>query len=66
MNKIDFLNKVGGIENKAFIKIDNEVIKSTPEADVERTSSDGKASSVHFIHFNSLYFNLFCLSFNTY
>ena len=46
-----FLGKVGGIEEKVFIKIDGEVIKAIPEEDVDRTSSEGKASSVQFIHF---------------
>jgi hypothetical protein len=46
-----FLGKVGGIEEKIFIKIDNEEIKAVPEVDVDRTSADGKASSVQFIHF---------------
>ena len=46
-----FLGKVGGIEEKIFIKIDNEIVKSVPENDVDRTSAEGKASSVHFIHF---------------
>ena len=50
----EFLNKVGGIEKKAFIKIDNEKIKSIPETDVDRTSTEGKASSVQFVHFNFL------------
>ena len=46
-----FLGKVGGIEEKIFMKIDNEEIKAVPEADVDRTSEEGKASSVQFIHF---------------
>ena len=46
-----FLGKVGGIEEKIFMKIDGEIIKATPEDDVDRTSADGKASSVQFIHF---------------
>ena len=46
-----FLSKVGGIEEKVFIKIDGETIKAIPEEDVDRTSSEGKASSVQFIHF---------------
>ena len=46
-----FLGKVGGIEEKVFIKIDGEIIKAIPEEDVDRTSSEGKASSVQFIHF---------------
>ena len=46
-----FLSKVGGIEEKVFIKIDGESIKASPEKDVDRTSAEGKASSVQFIHF---------------
>ena len=46
-----FLSKVGGIEEKVFIKINGEIIKAIPEKDVDRTSSEGKASSVQFIHF---------------
>jgi hypothetical protein len=46
-----FLSKVGGIEEKIFIKIDGESIKAVPEKDVDRTSAEGKASSVQFIHF---------------
>jgi hypothetical protein len=46
-----FLGKVGGIEKKIFMKIDNEVVKAEPENDVDRTSAEGKASSVQFIHF---------------
>ena len=46
-----FLGKVGGIEEKIFMKIDNEEIKAVPEVDVDRTSAEGKASSVQFIHF---------------
>ena len=46
-----FLGKVGGIENNIFMKIDNEFIKAAPEEDVDRTSAEGKASSVQFIHF---------------
>jgi hypothetical protein len=46
-----FLGKVGGIEDRIFMKVDGEKIKAVPEDDVERTSSAGKASSVQFIHF---------------
>jgi len=46
-----FLGKVGGIEEKIFMKIENEVVKAVPEDDVDRTSAEGKASSVQFIHF---------------
>ncbi len=46
-----FLNKVGGIEKNVFMKVDGEIVKAIPEEDVDRTSADGKASSVQFIHF---------------
>ena len=52
LSRTEFLNKVGGIEKKIFIKINNEIINSTSEKDVDRTSSEGKTSSVHFIHFH--------------
>ena len=48
----DFLNSVGGIEERIFIEINKEKIFAKPEDDTERTSDDGKASSVHFIHFH--------------
>jgi hypothetical protein len=51
VSRATFLGKVGGIEEKVFMKIDGELIKATPEEDVDRTSSEGKASSVQFIHF---------------
>ena len=50
--RADFLSKVGGIEEKVYIKIAEEKIKAIPETDVDRTSVEGKASSVQFIHFN--------------
>ena len=51
VSRAAFLGKVGGIEKKIFMKIDNEDVKAVPEQDVDRTSNGGKASSVQFIHF---------------
>ena len=51
VSRASFLGKVGGIEKKIFLKIDSELVKAVPEEDVDRTSEDGKASSVQFIHF---------------
>ena len=51
VSRAAFLGKVGGIEEKVFMKIEGQVIKAIPEKDVDRTSSEGKASSVQFIHF---------------
>ena len=50
ISRAAFLGKVGGIEEKVFMKIDDAVIKAEPEEDVDRTSAEGKASSVQFIH----------------
>ena len=50
--RLDFLNKVGGIEEKVYIKIGKDKIIAIPEKDLDRTSDEGKASSVQFIHFN--------------
>ena len=51
VSRATFLGKIGGIEEKISMEIGNEVVKATPEKDVDRTSADGKASSVQFIHF---------------
>ena len=52
ISRAAFLGKVGGIEETVFMKINSEKIKAVAEEDVDRTSSEGKASSVQFIHFN--------------
>ena len=49
--RANFLGKLGGVENHIFIKVDNEIIHAVPEKDVDRTSAEGKASSVQFVHF---------------
>ena len=51
VSRATFLSKVGGIEEKVFMKIDGDLIKAVPEEDVDRTTSNGKASSVQFVHF---------------
>ena len=45
------LGVLGGIENTAFVLVQGEIINGIPEIDLNRTKSDGKTSSVHFIHF---------------
>ena len=52
ISRAAFLGKVGGIEEMVFMRINGETVKAVPEEDVDRTSADGKASSVQFIHFN--------------
>jgi len=51
VSRATFLSKVGGIEKKVFMKIGGDTVKAIPEDDVDRTSAEGKASSVQFIHF---------------
>ena len=51
VSRAAFLGKVGGIEDRVFMKIDGDTVNAIPEEDVDRTSSKGKASSVQFIHF---------------
>ena len=43
---------MGGIEEESFIQIGEHKVMSRPEEDTDRTSEDGKASSVHFLHFD--------------
>ena len=51
VSRATFLGKVGGIEKNVFMKVEGDIVKAVPEEDVDRTSSEGKASSVQFIHF---------------
>jgi len=51
VSRATFLSKVGGIEQNVFMKVDGEIINAVPEEDVDRTSTEGKASSVQFVHF---------------
>ena len=46
-----FLAKLGGVEETMFLRFGGHEVKGAPEADVDRTTADGKASSVQFIHF---------------
>lgn len=45
------LDSLGGIESAAFLRIGGETINCVPEADQDRTTAEGKASSVQFVHF---------------
>ncbi len=48
-----FLRSIGGVEDHISIQVGGEVLRARPEGDVERTrESDGKASAVHFFHFD--------------
>lgn len=45
------LARLGGIEDTAFLRVFGENVPGIPEADQDRTSAEGKASSVQFVHF---------------
>ena len=48
-----FLRTIGGVEEHISLQVGGHVIKARAEGDVERTrESDGKASAVHFFHFD--------------
>jgi len=46
-----FLSKLGGVEEVMTIEFAGETVMGVPEEDVDRTTADGKASSVQFLHF---------------
>jgi hypothetical protein len=48
----NFLTSIGGIETNTYIKVNDIKIFARAEGDTERTNKDGKASSVHFLHFD--------------
>lgn len=50
IRRADFLSKLGGVEETMFLEFAGETVTGAPEADLDRTSADGKASSVQFIH----------------
>jgi hypothetical protein len=47
----NFLARLGGVEETMFIRFADMEVRGVPEVDVDRTTEDGKASSVQFIHF---------------
>ncbi len=45
------LSSLGGIEETAFLEVGGRRIKAVAETDQDRTTAEGKASSVQFVHF---------------
>lgn len=45
------LSRLGGLEATATLTVAGEMISAVAETDVERTTKDGKTSSVHFLRF---------------
>ena len=46
-----FLAGLGGVEETVTLGFSGETVTAEPEEDVDRTTADGKASSVQFLHF---------------
>ena len=51
LRRKNFLERLGGVENTVFLEFAGETVVGAPEQDVERTTAEGKASSVQFVHF---------------
>lgn len=51
VRRATMLSKLGHIEGMIAIRVGGGAVKAVPEADEERTTPDGKTSSVHFLHF---------------
>ncbi len=45
------LAQLGGVEETLSISIGGDRVKAVSEEDLDRTTADGKTSSVHFLHF---------------
>lgn len=45
------LGRLGGFEETMFIRFGGHEVMGMPEDDLDRTTADGKASSVQFVHF---------------
>jgi hypothetical protein len=45
------LGSLGGVEETVFLQVGPDKIMAEAEEDVDRTTAEGKASSVHFLHF---------------
>ena len=56
VSRAAFLSKVGGIEEKVFIKIDGELIKAIPEEEVDTNISNDEA--LHPIELMAKSYNL--------
>ncbi|PPR74444.1 MAG: hypothetical protein CFH03_00043 [Alphaproteobacteria bacterium MarineAlpha3_Bin2] len=46
-----FLAGLGGVEETVTLTLGDETIAALPEDDIDRTTADGKASSIQFLHF---------------
>ncbi len=47
----ELLGKLGGVEETVSLQFDGESVSGVSERDVDRSTAEGKASSVQFVHF---------------
>jgi len=45
------LGQLGGVEETAFMSFAGETVEGRPEGDMDRSTDEGKASAVQFLHF---------------
>ncbi len=45
------LGELGGVEETVILEVDGDTIRAVAEQDVERTTEEGKTSSIHFLKF---------------
>ena len=45
------LGRLGGVEETAFMSFAGETVEGRPEGDMDRSTDEGKASAVQFLHF---------------
>jgi len=51
VRRANVLGRLGGVEETAFLLVGGETVRGVAEADQDRTTTAGKASSVQFVHF---------------
>ncbi|MSP47979.1 MAG: DUF3501 family protein [Alphaproteobacteria bacterium] len=52
LRRAGVLARLGGVEETAFIEVGGERVRGKAEEDQDRTSAEGKASSVQFVRFH--------------
>ncbi|MCH8237073.1 MAG: DUF3501 family protein [Proteobacteria bacterium] len=51
VRRAEFLAGLGGVEETVTLAFEGETIKAVAEQDVDRTTAEGKASAIQFLHF---------------
>jgi hypothetical protein len=51
LQRANILGRLGGVEETIFLGFGGETVAGKAEEDIDRTTAEGKTSSVHFIHF---------------